>query len=377
MLDRAALRRILQDKLRADSAAADALPATPWPDDFPVGADSLERMALAGAINEMFHLHETGIEDLLLARRSFGGWLDIVSQAWLSHPQHITFSTSGSTGVPKPCPHGMANLAAEAAEHAARLRPGRILSAVPSHHIYGFIFGILLPLHAVCPVLDLRRTLPAGGAFRPDDVIVSFPDHLRFLARTFSRLPAVTAVTATAAMPEALARDMRARGLARLVEIYGASETGGIGWRDDPGAPFTLLDRWSAATPEPDGTWRLTLADGSAAVTPDEIRQQGARGFTLLRRRDGAVQIGGINVFPERVAAVLATHPRVREARVRLGQGGRLKALVVPGDDGAGLADELRAWSNANLTVSERPLALTMARAVPTGAMGKDADWEA
>jgi acyl-CoA synthetase (AMP-forming)/AMP-acid ligase II len=58
----------------------------------------------------------------------------------------------------------------------------------------------------------------------------------------------------------------------------------------------------------------------------------GDRSFHVLRRQDGAVQVGGINVFPSRVAEVLARHPLVAQASVRLAapeQGGRLKALIV------------------------------------------------
>ena len=226
-------------------------------------ADSLELLTLAGAVNEMFHIHDSGIEDLLLARRCFGDWLDLVQQAWRDHAGCISFRSSGTSGQRKRCVHDMRDLYAEVADHAARLRPRRVLSAIPSHHIYGFLFSVLLPLHAGCAVIDIRTRLPSPTMWRPDDVLVSYPEHWRFLARSLERLPPVTGVTSTAPMPADLAHGLRAQGLSRLVEIYGASETGGIGWRDDPDAPFALLSGWSVATASASGT------EGCAASRPD------------------------------------------------------------------------------------------------------------
>ena len=56
------------------------LPDRPWPDGLALdeqglGLDSLERLSVAAALNEALHLHESGVEDLLLAQRHFGEWL--------------------------------------------------------------------------------------------------------------------------------------------------------------------------------------------------------------------------------------------------------------------------------------------------------------
>ena len=390
VLDRPSLRRVLEDLLRAEIALARGgahapLPPHPWHDDLPIGAgglaaDSLELLTLAGAVNEMFHVHDSALEDLLLARRRFGDWLDLLQQAWREAAGRISFRSSGSTGQPKRCTHAMDDLRAEVADHTARLRPSRVLSAVPAHHIYGFLFSVLLPLHAGCAVVDVRAQLPATAAWRPGDVLVSYPDHWRFLARSLDRLPAVTGVTSTAPMPGELARDLRARGLARLVEIYGASETAGIGWRDDPDAPFTLLPAWSAAAAAAtEGVLHLAGRDGRMAATPDVVAMAGARAFHVQRRCDGAVQVGGCNVYPARVALALEGHPLVAQARVRLAaQGGRLKAVVVPRDpaaDADAVRRELEDWIARHLPTPERPRSLVVAARLPVGALGKDGDW--
>jgi 4-coumarate--CoA ligase (photoactive yellow protein activation family) len=395
MLNGQHIKTILEDLLRAELANARAgdvagVPPGPWSDDLTIdgdglGSDSLERLRLAGAVNEMFHIHETGIEDSLLVERRFGDWVDLVARCWQSNPARLSFRTSGSTGKPKRCTHSFASLHAEVQEHATRLRPRRIFSAVPAHHIYGFLFTVLLPAEVGCPVLDIRRNLPPVDAFRPGDVIVAFPDHWHFMLRSLDHLPDVTGVTSTAPMPTDLACDLSANGLRRLVEIYGASETAGIAWRDDPHGPFQLLDHWAVAdTVEIGGAARplpLIGRDGRQVTTPDEVVLLTLRSFTVRRRADGAVQIGGVNVFPKHVAETLAQHPMIAQARVRpsqLDEGGRLKALIVPRDITAPV-DELRRtvqdWMATHLTAAERPRSLTFAVCLPKGALGKDSDW--
>lgn len=115
--------------------------------DSDIGADSLELLSLGSTLTEALHLHESGIEDNLLVRRSIGEWMHIVSESLAVYSAALTFHTSGSTGVPKACRHTLADLLEETAELAILCGPDRrrILVAVPGHHIYGFLFAVLLP----------------------------------------------------------------------------------------------------------------------------------------------------------------------------------------------------------------------------------------
>jgi 4-coumarate--CoA ligase (photoactive yellow protein activation family) len=391
LLDRGAIRLVAEDRLRAEIAAAragnlDSLPPRPWPDDLPIGAgglgaDSLEILALAAAMNETFHIHDHGTEDFLLARKSFGAWVDLAQEAQRGHAGRLSFQSSGSSGTPKRCTHALDRLVAEADEHAGRLRPLRVLSAVPAHHIYGFIFSVLLPLRAGCARIDIRGRLPRREACQPGDVLVSFPEHWRYLARSWDRLPAVTGVSSAAPLPPEMARELRERGLGRLVEIYGSSETAGLAWRERPDQPYELLRGWMVErAPEAEGVLHLRQG-GAAFATPDLVTMAGPRAFHLRGRADGAVQVGGVNVYPEAIARALEAHPLVGQARVRLAaqaEGGRLKALVVPRDAGAdeaALRAAIDAWMAHNLGNAERPRSVTIVPSLPRTAMGKDADW--
>ena len=99
-----------------------------------------------------------------------------------------------------------------------------------------------------------------------------------------------------------------------------------------------------------------------------------------VRRRDGAVQIGGVNVYPELVRAVLKAHPSVADAAVRAmrpHEGERLKAFIKPidGIDAENLREDLEAWLAQRLTSPQMPRAFSFGPRLPTGDHGKPCDW--
>ena len=367
------------------------LPALPWQGDCDLardlGVDSLERMALASALSATLHLHRSDAGDALAACATIGDLANAASAGLALHPHEITFRTSGSAGQPKPCRHLLAALWAEVTELAALL-PGRrrILCAVPSHHIYGFLFSVLLPrafgLDAGA-VRDLRAAPPGAllREARAGDLVVGYPDYWRAVLASSAEpfAPGVTGVTSTAPCPPELAHDLQQRGLARLVQVYGSSETGGVGWRDNHLQPFTALPYWRR---DPDDPSVLLRSGEGAGRFPlqDMLAWQGAHQFLPTGRIDQAVQVGGINVFPERVAQVLRAHPDVADAAVRLmrsDEGSRLKAFVVA-RAGAGpdaLRAALRQWAAARLSGPELPASISVGAALPRTASGKLADW--
>lgn len=82
-------------------------------DERGLGLDSLERLSIASALSEALHLDESGIEDTLLAKRSFDEWLDVASGGLAVFSARLTFRTSGSSGAAKACAHALADLLQE------------------------------------------------------------------------------------------------------------------------------------------------------------------------------------------------------------------------------------------------------------------------
>lgn len=351
-----------------------------------LGIDSLELLQLAAAVNEQFHLHETAVEDYLLRHRSVGEWAEVVRTSWAVAHDRITFRTSGTTGAAKSCTHRCSDLWAEVAGHAAHFGPmQRIVSFVPSHHIYGFLFTAMLPAMLGVSVVDGRRW--SSAKLKHDlgagDLLVAVPSYWEYLSRSLESFGAdVQGVTSTAPCPPDLFADLQQQRV-RLTEIYGSSETAGVGWRDQPNGAFTLLPCWRR-----DGEILRRVSGGGssddptgAAVLPDRLIWSGEREFRLAGRVDGAVQVGGTNVFPERIAARIAAHPAVKTCAVRLMQpheGDRLKAFVVWRDADAEMRSrpELETWLRAELTPPERPVAITSGVALPRNELGKLLDWD-
>lgn len=149
-----ALERLVGDLIAGELAhlrPGGTVDPPPWPadlllDEQGLGLDSLERLSVASALNEALHLHDSGVEDLLLVRRRFGEWVHLAGMGLDHAGQRMTFRTSGSHGAPKPCTHALALLEQEV-DFLATLLDGRrrVFSAVPAHHIYGFLFTVLLP----------------------------------------------------------------------------------------------------------------------------------------------------------------------------------------------------------------------------------------
>ena len=408
------LARFIADLVVTETAhlrpGAAALPAGPWPLETPLGEDglgldSLERMSVAAALSEALHLHESGVEDLLATgRTTVGEWLQIASRALAQFDACVTFRTSGSSGKPKPCTHSLADLQQETRFLASllggqRAALRRVLTAVPAHHIYGFLFTVLLPAElGHLPVQDVRnvtvnnlpRRMTAG------DLLVSHPTHWALLARHAHAFPAgVVGTTSTAPCPDETAQALADLGLQRLVQVYGSSETAGIAWRDAPAAHYELMAHWTRMEGQANELMRLSsgistsvsssVSNNTAPRTftmQDALNWHSQRHFNVAGRLDQAVQVGGINVFPSRVRDVLLQHPEVADAAVRLmtvHDSTRLKAYIVPKLDAAttDLPQRLDTWLAPRLSAAERPRAFALGCALPRNAQGKLVDWAA
>jgi long-chain acyl-CoA synthetase len=348
-----------------------------------VGVDSLALLNLAASVATFFRLHESELEDELLRRSSVGDWAATVMRAWAHGSRSITFTTSGSSGTPAHCTHRWASIAQELDAQAA-LFAGRqrVVGLVGPRHIYGFLFCVLLPRWLGVPFVDGRAAAPAGLASvsRPGDLLVGFP--MRWdLAASGGRWPeGVTGVTSTGPITAATVAALRQRGLGRMVEVYGSSETGGVAWRDNPADPLQPYPHWSL---NPDCTLARTDPDAPGLthrVEPPDTLSARAGGFDVTGRRDGAVQVAGSNVSCAHVASVLAEHPDIRACTVRLmsaHEGTRLKAFAVVA---AGVAEDnlrpaLRRWMQARLSTAEVPANIVFGDALPRNVHGKLADW--
>lgn len=349
--------------------------------------DSLERLRLAIAVGSALQLHASGTPDRLQEASTFADWVEEARRVLdaMPGPAALAFRTSGSTGEARVVIHGLTVLQEEISTLASIFaNRRRIVAMVPSHHLYGFLFTILLPARLAIPVEDARSCTPAALASitAPGDLVVAFPTVLAAAAGAGVTWPGgVQAVSSGAPCPAATIDALRAQGLLDCVDVYGATETAGIGWRTDPRQPFRLMPHLQRSGP--DHIARRTANEIVPFELPDHVEWHGGDHLSIVSRRDRAVQVAGVNVFPDRVRDVLLSHPHVAAAAVRLmrpSEGEDLKAFVVPTSGAASAADlrrELASFLSARLTAPERPRAIDFGDTLPQNANGKPADWDA
>ncbi|MCU0906378.1 MAG: 4-coumarate--CoA ligase [Rhodobacteraceae bacterium] len=390
------IARVLAALLQADilrdtgrTVARARILGTPRLDEDGLGLDSLARLRAIATVTEFFGLAVTGLEDYLVVDPRLCAWTEIVGHhiSLRGALTELTFTTSGSSGLaPKRAPHSLGDLVAEVdsvAEVLSDTGAGaatagfqRVLASVPPHHIYGFLFTVILPDRQGHDVVDLSE-LPASAGLRAagtGDLIVGTPFTWQLACDADARArTSCTGLVSTAPMPPQLWAQVHTAGVGRLVEVFGSSETSGIGWRDTPQAPFQLLPHLGRAGDVP----TRNMAD---LPLQDRLDWIGPRSFRLGGRIDGAVQIGGLNVAPAAVADVLARVDGVAEVSVRL-DGDRLKAFVVPAPGIAGdpsaLEERLREVAVQNLAPPARPARYTFGPSLPRSAIGKLVDWDA
>lgn len=309
-------------------------------------------------------------------------WANSIHTEWMQSEKHITFFTSGSTGIPKPNTHDIV-LHEQEVNALAHIFHGRtrIVSFAPHHHIYGFLFSVLLPKAMNIPVVSYPP-LPTLGTIRqltPGDLVIAFPLLWNKLAEmAIEIVDDVHGVTSTGPCPAKTIATLRDKGVGRMYEIYGSSETGGVGYRSKSGG-YNLLPYWSIGN----DASQLTRAEPNGHKRQYELQdilKWDGETFLPIKRNDDGVQVAGVNVFPDRVKRIFLTHPYVKECAVRLmsqDEGGRLKVLLVSSchKHENEIEKELRKWAKQQLSQYEFPSRWDFTDKLPLNIMGKPQNW--
>jgi long-chain acyl-CoA synthetase len=355
-------------------------------DETGAGLDSLELLGLAQRVNEQFGLHERGVEDYLLARRRFCDWGELILDTWRGVPTpKVVFRSSGSTGTRKSVPHALSALEEECLAFLEILPPAESVAAfVPSHHIYGFLFAFLMPVLDGVPLVD-RTASPLALNVDAPTRIVSFPNHWKMIAEgpALEKLSSAHGVSSTGPLETTTAERIRGAGM-ELFEVYGSTESAGVGYRNRTGSPSRLLHYWRRDPVDGQRIYRGTGEGKYVVQLLDDIEWVTDRDFVVGGRLDDVVQVGGVNVSLEAVSTALAEHPAVKECAVRRmspEEGDRLKAFVVPEaavkspEEETILRRGLFTWAAERLSVAEQPRAFSFGEALPRNDLGKVLDW--
>lgn len=277
-------------------------------------------------------------------------------------PEHIRLYlyTSGSQGEPLAVAKNLRQLDSELQSlerlWGEQLGPHRVLSTVPHQHLYGLLFSVLWPLLAGRPVVQASFALPDAWLdelTRAPAILVTSPALLKRLAPPAGRLPAPVLVFSSGSpLAYPVAQDCLNRWGLLPWEIYGSSETGGIGIRQQstPDAAFQPLPGvrlrlnqglLSVQSPHlPDRSDWFQSADRAQDLA--DLQQ-----FRLLGRADRLVKLEDKRLSLDRIEALLAQSPLVAQVRLLVLEQPRqqLAAVIRPTASGA----ELLATSKTRL----------------------------
>ena len=280
----------------------------------------------------------------------------------------VIFSTSGTTGAPKAVPLSHVNIRSnceDCLKALKDLRPGDVfLNVLPNFHSFGFTTAMILPLfsraaQAIVPSFMPPHNTLAAIVEAPVNVVLLVPAMLSFLLGLIERgggskrLQGVNILVTGGARYNTLL-DEKAEALigVGVLEGYGITEcspvlsvNGDYGTRR-LGTAGEFLDSFSWQLRDENGTVLhseenprngegvLWVKGPSVAKGYFRVKEEDATRFDggwfntgdYVKIEDGCVRIldrvtdiiivGGFNVYPQEVEAVLQSHPAVQSAVV-------------------------------------------------------------
>lgn len=247
----------------------------------------------------------------------------------------LILCTSGSSGEPKPIDKRLDQLATEVETlerlWGMELGSATILGSVACQHIYGLLFRVLWPLCAGRPLY--RRALPFPEDLQrisleqADFAWVASPALLKRMGDNLD-WPALRRVrrlfSSGGALPAEAAEALQQSLGQWPTEIYGSSETGGIGWRQglDPWRPFPGIELGL------DGQGALRIASpylpaGHIEQSMDAAELHADGRFTLRGRLDRIVKLEEKRISLPMLEQALTAHDWVADARLGVLQEGR------------------------------------------------------
>jgi acyl-coenzyme A synthetase/AMP-(fatty) acid ligase len=230
----------------------------------------------------------------------------------------VQLYTGGSTAEPKIWNKTIRNLMGEALFLSHKFEVNsedRIVATVPSYHIYGLLYSILVPFIAsayVCQDMpyypkEISQTVCAQNA----TILISVPPHYRALCGHSCQNDTLRLAFSSAGMLAAEDGQAFTRNNGvKVVEIYGSTETGGVATRirargESAFRPFECV----TVKIEAEQLWvksdflspGLKGLDSGFFKLNDRVQVSYDGQFVLLGRTDGVLKVGGRRVDSETI----------------------------------------------------------------------------
>ncbi len=334
--------------------------------------------------------------------------------------------SGGTTGKPK-CAIGLhRNLVANVYQFnhwLVNTNPGEetILAAIPLYHVYGMVLGMNLAVKMGAGMIlisnprDMDGLLGAAEKYQATvfpgvpSLYAAINNYPPVLAGKYDLSSIKACISGSTTLPLRVKKEFEALTDGHLVEGYGLSEAptathcnpilgenrdGSIGL-PLPNVDCKIVDLETGTTEKETGEsgeliikgpqvmagyhrqpleTRHTLRDGWL-FTGDVARMDEDGYFYLVDRKKDVIKVGGFQVWPNEVEAVLMQHPKVREAAVAgvLTEEGHetAKAWIVLKKGESCSAEEIQDYCKEYLTGYKVPAAIAFREALPRTAVGK------
>lgn len=219
-------------------------------DDAGLGLDSLDRWRFVAHIVELTHIDETGGEEYLFLADTIAAAAQTLSQLLtMTSSARFSFRSSGTTSSETMTTHDFSFLRRESRAVQSLFSADEIKTIglwSPAHHLFGFQNGLLMAIETGSRLIDIGEE---GASVRKDriadcDLLVATPAHFERLVTAARHAPMPCppiCVSSGFPLSPRLYDGLSALGVSRIVELYGATQTAAMGWREQSDAPFQLL----------------------------------------------------------------------------------------------------------------------------------------
>lgn len=403
------------------------------PLNFLLNADELARVVHDSDIDVIFTVRHFGdlagklpvravfLEDLPLKRGMLLRTLRALPAAPPVEPNDtaVILYTSGTTAEPKGAELTYRNLHSNSVDAIASLdihHPQTMLNVLPPFHVFGLTASVLVPVVIGATVVAMPRFSPVAFVKAVEDkgvtVLMAIPSMYAAALRTKSagrvrRHGPLLAISGGEPLPDQVRERFLERFGVVLAEGYGLTETSPVvsacseqAYREKSvGRPIRnievrIVDEDGREVPEGSdgeilvrgpgvmkGYFRKPV-DTQRVIDPEgwfhtgDVGRRDRDGFLYITGRSKEMLIiGGENVFPREIEAVLENHPAVLQAAV-LGvpdesRGEAAVAFVIP-QSGADVNEaDLRAFARKSLAGYKVPKRVIIREDLPKGPTGK------
>lgn len=350
--------------------------------------DSIELISVVSILNRFFCLYEIGTDQNLLRAKRVGDWVDLIYDSFNYYYQrnndlNLTFYTSGTTGNKKMVTHRYSILKYEVDFIYKLLEyPERIFYELLPHHLYGFIFTIMLSNIYNVEVIQFKdKSIQYfKNNITNKDVIVTYPLFWNYINNSIDKFTSNTkGVNSAGKIDKNTISELLKKGITHFYDIYGSTETGGVGYKVNLNDYFTFFDYINYDNSKNIIIKKIGDSNISYPVM-DKIKVKNNR-FILKGRIDKKIKIGGVNISLNNIKERILKNEYIRDCAVRpttVNKDKRLKLFIVLKEDYKPtkiIKNNIKKYIKKNFIPAEYPVTIKYGKKIPVNSMGKLIDW--